>query len=111
MLPIREREEVCTSGVREGCTGAPYKRERGGVHRRGEGGVPRCAPVPRARTASRRPSHSGVPPSRRRQSRHRVRAGPACATHTPRPALALSLLSRCAVRHRAPPPLGVRGER
>ena len=63
----------------------------------------RCAPVPRARTASRRPSHSGVPPSRRRQSRHRVRAGPACATHTPRPALALSLLSRCAVRHRAPP--------
>ena len=34
MLPIREREEVCTGRGREGCTGAPYKRERGGVHKR-----------------------------------------------------------------------------
>ena len=34
VLPIREREEACTGGVREGCTGAPYKRERGGVHKR-----------------------------------------------------------------------------
>ena len=44
VLPIRERAEVCTGGVREGCTGAPYKRERGGVQgekgrKRGSGGV------------------------------------------------------------------------
>ena len=90
MLPIREREEVCTGGVREGCAGVLRCPARA---------LPRAAPLtlgcPRLAVASL--AIAGAPGPR--------------APHTPRPALALSLLSRCAVRHRAPPPLGVRGER
>ena len=82
MLPIREREEVCTGGVREGCPGVLRCPARA---------LPRAAPLtlgcPRLAVASL--AIAGAPGPR--------------APHTPRPALALSLLSRCAVRHRAPP--------
>ena len=37
VITIREREEVCRGEVGRGCTGAPYKRERGGVQGRGGG--------------------------------------------------------------------------
>ena len=88
MLPIREREEVCTSGVREGCTGVLPIREREEVS-------------PSRRGARRRPLTLGCP--RLAVASLAIAGARPRAPHTPRPALALSLLSRCAVRHRAPP--------
>ena len=109
MLPIKEREEVCTGGVREGCTGAPYKRERGGVHKRVREGCTGVLLCPARALPRAAPLTLGCP-RLAVASLAIARARPR-APHTPRPALALSPLSRCAVRHRAPPPLGVRGER
>ena len=88
VLPIREREEVCTSGVREGCTGVLPIREREEVS-------------PSRRGARRRPLTLGCP--RLAVASLAIAGARPRAPHTPRPALALSLLSRCAVRHRAPP--------